>query len=166
MFLGAGTLAVALVVFAVAACGSDSQTPSTESSRVAARVEKCVDGFLRRLPSQNSADASAEELRRYVENTYCMRFARSGWVHDDGTLKIAAHTSLEVSEECIGGVTGGSTRTVPCSELETRDAPQIIDCALLHHVRRSEVQRYVGKLRREGAVECDDGTPLRQLGTP
>jgi hypothetical protein len=44
------------------------------------------------------------------------------------------------------------------------EAKRILDCALLHHVRRSEVRDYVERLQREGAVECDDGAPLDDLG--
>jgi hypothetical protein len=38
----------------------------------------------------------------------------------------------------------------------------VLDCGLLHLVRRNEVQTYLEELGRP--VECDDGTPLDQLG--
>jgi hypothetical protein len=40
----------------------------------------------------------------------------------------------------------------------------VLDCALLHHVRAGEVRDYLERLRLESAVQCDDGTPLDELG--
>jgi hypothetical protein len=56
--------------------------------------------------------------------------------------------------------------TVPC-ELDAGGPKMIGDCALLEHVRRSEVRAYLDQLqRRHGSVECEDGTPLAHLGAP
>jgi hypothetical protein len=35
---------------------------------------------------------------------------------------------------------------------------------MLRHVRRSEVRNYLAKLRDD--VECDDKTPVEQIGVP
>ena len=54
-----------------------------------------------------------EDLRRYVERTYCSGFEEEGWIH----------------------------------------------------VRKSEVQAYRAQVkRRHDVVQCDDGTPLDELG--
>jgi hypothetical protein len=58
---------------------------------------------------------------------------------------------------------GEGGETVPCEELEG-DGPLLLDCAILHLVRRGEVREYVEKLERSREVSCDDGTPLARLG--
>ena len=103
--------------------------------------------------------------RRYVERTYCGRFERRGWVHDDGTLSIDAHVWLVEggSEECATAAEpGGRSRPVPCED--EGPGPETIECALLHHVPRTEVEEYVAELRRDREVTCDDGTPLGAIG--
>ena len=53
--------------------------------------------------------------------------------------------------------------TSACSELPD-EASVVLDCAVLHVVRREEVQQYVRELERDREVSCDDGTPLERLG--
>ena len=95
-----------------------------------------------------------DEARAYVRRTYCEPFESRGWVYDDGALSIDAQTWLAEggSEQCAS-----EAGPVPCPESRT------IDCAMLHHVRRSEVRDY---LARRPDVACDDGTPVEQLGVP
>jgi len=115
-----------------------------------------------------------EAVRRYTESTYCARFAERGWVYDDGALSIDAYTSLaEGGEEECGEAESESApgeepaapgRTVPCDEVGAGE-DETIDCALLRHVRKSEVRAYLDELQRSGrAVACDDGTALADLG--
>lgn len=127
------------------------------------RIERCTERFLERVEDE---DVSTEEARRYIEVTYCAPFVERGWVYEDGTLSIAAHTWLfgSSSEECVSARAGEPAETVPCEELQPTGALQEIDCGVLHHVRRSEVQDYVEQLKREYEVECDDGTPVEELG--
>ena len=73
---------------------------------------------------------------------------------------------MSVSESCASAGPAQPSRTVPCDQLQAADGPRRIDCALLHHVRRSEVRKYLDDLRSRGKLECDDGTPLGELGAP
>ena len=159
-------LASAVFVVALAGCGTGSgrseevatgQRPSSANER----IERCTERFLERVKGE---DASTGEIRRYIEVTYCAPFAERGWVYVDGTLSIAAHTWLieGTSEECASAGSDEPAQTVPC--LEPTGEPQIIDCAILHEVRRSEVRVYLEQLQRKHEVECDDGTPVKQLG--
>jgi hypothetical protein len=162
-------LASALFVVALAGCGETggnrNQATATDEPSVAAsqRIERCTERFLERVEDE---DVSTEEARRYVEVTYCAPFVERGWVYEDGTLSIAAHTWLvgSSSEECVSARAGQPAQTVPCEEREPTGGLQVIDCALLHHVRRREVRDYVEELQREYEVECDDGTPVEELG--
>ena len=106
------------------------------------------------------SNASKEEVRRYIETTYCGRFERNGWVYEDGALNIAVQKWLQESETCATASAGEPARTVPCQETGP------IECALLHHVRRSEVKAYIEELQRKGEVRCDDGTSVEELGVP
>jgi hypothetical protein len=108
-------------------------------------------------------DAHEQEARRYAEDTYCARFERNGWVYDDGALSIAAQEWLDNSGRCATQTTADPARTVPCRQILRGDP---IDCALLHHVRRSEIKAYLADRRLHGRVRCDDGTPLDELGVP
>ncbi len=162
-------VALVLLTATLAACGSSSgetgdRAPPADRRATAAagRTESCVERMLQRATAQ---DASEEDLRRYARDTYCARFERNGWIYEDGALSIAAHLWLEEGGTCATGSEGEPTRTVPCEEARP-GGPRRLDCALLHQVRRSEVRDYVARLRREGAVECDDGTPLDDLGVP
>jgi hypothetical protein len=165
------SMAIALLAAALTACGSSSKgtnmAASDERSGAAgatARIERCVDRLLQNARPQDVTDEAA--ARRYARETYCKRFEKNGWIYDDGVLAIGAHTALEQ-----GGSTCAASRarvgepaeTVPCDEV-MRPGPRILDCAVLHHVRRSEVRDYVDRLQQEGAVECDDGTSLDNLG--
>ena len=151
---------VAIVFFAavLAGCGTSGGeqldgTTSTERDSTAAtsHIDKCIDRLLSRA---TTSGATEQQVRRYVRDTYCALFEQNGWVYDDGALSIAAQTWLDNGETCSSG-----TRTVPC---ETN----IVDCALLHHVRRTEVMAYVADRQRAGDVHCDDETPLEELGVP
>jgi hypothetical protein len=64
------------------------------------------------------------------------------------------------------GEPAGPVRTVPCDDVDAGEDPGIIECAGLAYVRESEVREYLdGLQRRHGRVECEDGTPLADLGT-
>jgi hypothetical protein len=117
---------VVAAVLVLAGCGGES------------RVDACADRMLERVRPADARNVSEDDLRRYVETTYCERFADNGWVYEDGTLKLAAYRWAS---------SGGED--------------PVLDCALLHHVRRDEVQAYV---RRLDGAECDDGTPVADLG--
>jgi hypothetical protein len=143
--------ATALLAFG---CGSSS----TESQTT---IDRCVDRLLSRDPPAPADEAAA---RSYVERTYCRRFAENGWIDDDGVVRIAAQHWLDRSRTCATGGEGEPARTVMCEELRRTDP--ILDCALLHHVRRSEVRTYLAQLDRTGRVRCDDGTPLAEVGVP
>jgi hypothetical protein len=55
---------------------------------------------------------------------------------------------------------------VQCDEVDAGEDPGIIECAGLEYVRESEVREYLdGLQRRHGSVECEDGTPLADVGT-
>ncbi len=157
---------VAVLLCAVlAGCGGSSTgeardgAPTSKEASAASppKVERCVDRLLARSPTN---ELSAEQLRRYIETTYCRPFATKGWVYEDGALSIGAHESLQAEGTCVGGEIGRPERTLPCG------VDAVLDCALLHHVRRREVRAYVEKLRRGSEVECDDGTPVERLGVP
>ena len=97
-------------------------------------------------------------VRSYIERTYCDRFARNGWVYDDGTLSIKAHLWLMNAGQCSES-TGGAWVTVPC-----KPSYDPLECALLHFVRKAEAQAYIEELTKTHRVSCDDGTPLGELG--
>jgi hypothetical protein len=157
-------LASALVLLVVAAgCGSSASESKTDE----ARVERCTERLFERARFDESSEASREWTRRYIERTYCARFEREGWVYGDGALRIDAHLWLESGYACAAATAepGGETRTVPCAELDEGQGPPVLDCAILHHVRRSEVRAYVAELKGDSRpVECDDGAPLDELG--
>jgi hypothetical protein len=159
-------LAGAFFAFVLAGCGSGgSRTEGTaidQPSSANTRVERCTERFLERF---EGAAAGKDEARRYIELTYCAPFAERGWVYEDGTLSIAAHTWLieGSSEECARD--DEPAQTIPCEQLERTGGIQVLDCAILHQVRRSEVRDYVAQLQRTHEVQCDDGTPLQELGT-
>jgi hypothetical protein len=152
-------LAMALVVALLTACGGNTEAGADPA---AARVERCVD---RLLEHATPAGASEETLRRYTRETYCARFERRGWVYEDGALSIAAQTWLEEGVTCATARAGEPAQTVPC-EQERPPGARELECALLRHVRKSEVVAYLERLQREGEVACDDGTPLDELGVP
>jgi hypothetical protein len=163
------SLAIALFAVVLAGCGgngaSGSEGTATDQRLVASdeRVERCTNRFLDRVEGTDS-----EKIRRYVEVTYCAPFAARGWVYDDGTLSIAAQSWLidNGSRECESADDDQAAQTVPCDQLESTGGVLVIDCAILHQVRRSEVRDYIAQLQRTHEVECDDGTPLERLGAP
>ena len=142
--------ALALVVVVAPACTLTADDDSMPTS-----VERCVDRMTERV--DRSGPATDAELRRYVERTYCRMFARRGWLHADGRLRISgARKMLAGSEDC-------EPRHQGCGRLAT--SPVILDCAILHLVPRREVRPFIQRLlRRRVAVQCDDGTPLDRLG--
>jgi hypothetical protein len=162
-------LGIVLLTAALAGCGSSggeerARAPSVGDLAAGRRnIQMCVDRLLSRSAIGNEDEA---EARRYAEDAYCARFARNGWVYDDGALSIAAYDWLLRSGTCAVGSAGEPTRTLRCEEAVPRQGPQILDCGLLHHVRKSEVGRYVEEQRRKRDVRCDDGTPPEELGVP
>jgi hypothetical protein len=150
-------LVPAIVLIAVTGCGSNGNASAPDPS---ARVERCVDRLVSRA---ESGPGDEESARAYVRTTYCERFERNGWVYEDGALSIAAQEWLDEAGTCAVGGEDEPTRTAPCEEVEDR---RRFNCALLHHVRRSEVRGYVEARRREGPFTCDDGTRVEELGAP
>jgi hypothetical protein len=119
---------------------------------------------------KHSPGTTDAQLRRYVLDAYCRRFAQKGWVYPDGAWKIDAVVSLTSgsrhAEHCAVASPGKPPRTVPCAKVETAP-PDTLDCAAYRFARRSEVRLYLAKLRKtHPSVSCDDGTPLAQLGVP
>jgi hypothetical protein len=108
---------------------------------------------------------TSDQARRYVRDTYCARFDESGWVYADGALSIEAQKWLDAGATCAAGNEGDPVTTVPCTTTEAAGT-QVLDCALLHIVRRSEVRDYIDRLKTSSPVECDDGTALDDLGIP
>jgi hypothetical protein len=143
-----------LVLVAAAGCGGGA-----EAEPGAARVDRCTERFLDGIESDGLPEDEREVTRRYVERTYCSRFEQEGWVHEDGTLSIDAYTG-SYEAECGESRAGEEPVTVPCDELEDN----VLDCAILHHVPKEEVRAFVEGLGRTGRVECDDGTPVHELG--
>ncbi len=144
---------VAATILLLAGCGSNGESDGSADSR----IERCTERFLTRTESDTA------EIRRYVETTYCAAFDRRGWIHDDGTLSIAAYTNSG-SEACARAEPGGNSETVPCDEVEGAQSPEVLDCALLHLVRKDEVPAYLEELRPDREVRCDDETALDELG--
>jgi hypothetical protein len=162
------SVAVAAFAAALAGCGSEeaeraTPAPAASSVSVAVAVERCTDRIVARATSDAFEAATENEIRAYAKRIYCAPFARRGWVYEDGTLSLAAYEHA-YSEECVEGRAGEPATTVPCDERESAAGLAIIDCGLLRYVRRAEVQAYVERLRRAHEVECDDGTPLAELG--
>jgi hypothetical protein len=101
-----------------------------------------------------------------VKVVYCEPFERRGWVYENGTVSIDAylHVANAGEETCSSAKVGEPSKTIPCEELTRGAEPQVLNCAVLHLVPRSEVRKYVGGLQQRGDVACDDGTPLDELG--
>ena len=148
--------ALAVPVLGGCAVGGSGRSSAAES-----RVERCTERILAAVDSEDS-QLTRQQLRRYVERTYCARFEERGLIYEDGTLSIDVYTDSG-SEHCEIVEPGQPSRPVPCEQFAGRD--EVLDCALLQHVRKSEVRRYLAELReRRGTVTCDDDTPLDQLG--
>jgi hypothetical protein len=170
---------IVAAVFALAVAGcigtagdarDEARATSDAPASALSPVERCTERLLRTAEADELSEAEKEGVRRYIERTYCAPFAERGWVYDDGTLSIEAHKWLEEGgeEECVSATEPGQpAKTVPCEQLDERGSKMIGDCVLLLHVRRSEVRDYLEQLRRRhGDVECEDGTPLAELGAP
>jgi hypothetical protein len=114
---------------------------------------------------KHTSGATDAQLRRYVLDAYCSRFAREEWVYADGALSIDAQLWLVSGgqEQCRMIDPAGRTTTTPCVHTEV---PRVIDCGMLHYVRRSEVRAYTATLENQANVTCDDHTPLAKLGVP
>jgi hypothetical protein len=153
---------MAAILVMAAGCGSEGGGASRHNSAAesTSRVERCTQRLL-----QRAHGGPTEKAERYVKVAYCEPFERRSWVYEDGTLSIDAylHVANSGSEACDAGKVGEPSRTVPCEELDRFN--RMLDCALLHHVPRSEVKKYVDGLQQQrGEVECDDGTPLDKVG--
>lgn len=164
------SLAIFLLAAVLAGCGTsgggqrDGATSTERDSTAAtARINECVDRLLSR---STTSGGSAQQVRRYAKDTYCAPFEQNGWVYEDGALSIAAQKWLDNGGKCATASEGKPTRTVPCEQTNRGTATRIIDCVLLHVVRRTEVVAYLAELQRDGDVHCDDGTPLEELGVP
>lgn len=170
-------IVAAALALALAGCGSSADEAGDDGEAPASAgvaVERCTERLLSDAELVELTAEEQEAVRSYTESTYCARFADRGWVYDDGALSIDAYTSLAEGgeEECAEAETertpgegpAGSGQTVPCDEVDAGE-DETIDCALLRHVRRSEVRAYLDELEERGrSVECDDGTPLADLG--
>lgn len=170
-------IVAAALALALAGCGSSADEAGDDGEApvsAGAAVERCTERLLSGAELEELTAEEQEAVRSYAESTYCARFAERGWVYDDGALSIDAYTSLAeggeeecgeaVADSAPGEEPAGPGRTVPCDEVDSGE-DETIDCALLRHVRRSEVRAYLDELQRSGqAVECDDGTPLADLG--
>jgi len=169
----------ALVLTSCGATASDARDETSAADEPPAgagfAVERCTERLLRDAEVKELTEAERAAARRYAETTYCARFAARGWVYDDGTLSIAVQEWLEQggeeecakAEEAAEGEPAPAARTIPCDELDAKGPKMIADCAVLEHVRESEVREYLDRLqRRHGGVECEDGTPLADLGAP
>lgn len=153
-------VAAVLILVVAAACGSNGDGDAADGG---ARVETCVDRLLQDTPGSERT----QNVERYARETYCERFDDRGWLYDDGALKMAAYTWLQEGgeEECAEARPGEAAVTIPCPEREP--GPLILDCGILRHVRKNEVQAYIEQLRREGErVECDHGIRVGELGVP
>jgi len=148
----------ALILVAVAGCSLNGNEPSGPIAT--SRVERCVDRLLARAELGDASEAERQATRRYTRVTYCAPFAREGWIHGDGALSIDAYLHVRRGMTCAESPSLESSTTVPC---EDREDP-VLDCALLHHVRRSEVVTYFAKHPAYREKRCDDGTPLGDLG--
>ncbi len=159
-------LFVALFALALTGCGAragdsgEKASATTEApASASSTVERCTERLLANADVEELSESEREAVRRYAEQTYCARFAERGWVYDDGTLSIEAHKWLEEGgeEHCMEAVEEGQpakpARTVPCEQFADEGQAIIGDCALLRHVRRSEVRRYLEELSREHAGE-------------
>jgi hypothetical protein len=162
------SLAIVLLVAVAAGCRTSSgeqrdgaASSVANASAGAASITKCVD---RLLTTSTASGGSEQQLRRYIRDTYCALFEQNGWVYKDGALNIAAEKWLDKGGSCATGSNGEPTLTVPCEQTNPGTGTRVIDCALLHHVRRREVIAYIANLRRTGEIQCDDGTPLDKLG--
>ena len=73
-------LAIALLL---TACGAG------EGKKATADAKQCTDRMLAGIEGDHGP-----MVRSYVQRTYCDRFAKRGWVYEDGMLSIEAHLWL------------------------------------------------------------------------
>jgi hypothetical protein len=154
MGVGVRVAVVLAALLVLSGCESGAKRSAPADATAAPRAERCTQRILEGIEGNRGP-----MVRSYIERTYCDRFARRGWVYADGALSIKAHLWLMNAGTCSESTSGGPAVTVPC---EPSFDP--LECALLHYVRRAEVQAYIRKLAKTHRVRCDDGTPLEQLG--
>ena len=151
-------LAFVAAGLALASCSSaDHPDQAAGSTSAAERIERCTDRLL-----GSSRPRTGVLSRDYAKSAYCKPFEELGWVYDDGALSIATLEWTRQEEACASGGSDGETYD-DCIVIELPSDPVVLDCALLRHVRRVEVERYIDRLGNR-SVECDDGTPLADLG--
>lgn len=160
-----GRLAVALLAvgLVLSGCASESGATGEASPSDADKIERCTDRLL--ANADDAESTNAEDAKRYVQVTYCGPFTERGWVYDDGALSIDAHRWLIDGGSCASARAGEPAQPVPCDQLVPPGQSEEIDCALLRHVRRSEVAQFLNG-EHSSRVRCDDGTPANELGVP
>jgi hypothetical protein len=150
--IATGIAVVFLALMVATGCDSTTKSEAGDSPL----VSQCVHRMLERAEGEPK-----RVVRDYLRRTYCEPFAKKGWIHPDGTISIRAHEWLLGAGTCEKVE---NTTTLPCDSWTEQEAP-LLECGLLHFVRRSEVRPYLADLqRRRGKVSCDDGTPLGELG--
>jgi hypothetical protein len=120
-----GIALVLLGLVVLTGCGSTEKGEAGDSPLVA----QCVHRMLERAEGEPK-----RVVRDYLRRTYCEPFAKSGWVHADGTISIRAHEWLLGAGTCEKA---DNTTTLPCDSRTEQEAP-LLECGLLHFVRRSE----------------------------
>src|SRR5689334_404225 len=145
---------VPLAALLLVGCASESGVADSPKPSAPQLSERCTQRMVGSLKDRRPT------VRRYIQRTYCDRFAANGWVYADGKLRIQAHLWVVNGATCSTSRSGGPTVTrTPCP-IDHGD----LECAVLHFVRKPEAQAYIRRLERTGEVKCDDGTPLRDLG--
>jgi hypothetical protein len=144
-------LAIALLL---TACSSGEGTKAAADATSSSRSKQCTERILAGIKRDRSP-----MVRSYIQRTYCDRFAKQGWVYEDGTLSIKAQLWVMHGYTCSEANSDQPAVTVPC-----KPSFDPLECALLHFVRRAEAQAYIHQLTKSHHVTCDDGTPLDKLG--
>ncbi|MBD0328615.1 MAG: hypothetical protein ICV64_00705 [Thermoleophilia bacterium] len=154
-------LAVLVGGVVVAGCSFGGDPSASE------RVDRCVERLLQRADPEQLTPERRPFVERYARQTYCARFEQRGWVYEDGTISISSYRWAmggRASECVVVAEPDGPPAGAPCPDAEQVAEDPMLDCALLHHVPREEVQAYLGTLPRRDELVCDDGTPLAELG--
>ena len=76
-------LAIALLL---TACSSGDGRKAITDATPSSRSKQCTARLLAGIKGNRGPI-----VQRYIQRTYCDRFARHGWVYEDGTLSIKAH---------------------------------------------------------------------------
>ena len=76
-------LAIALLL---TACSSGEGKKAITGRDASSRSKQCTDRILDGIKGNRSPI-----VQSYIQRTYCDRFAKHGWVYEDGTLSIKAH---------------------------------------------------------------------------